>query len=252
MKFLYGYKTKDNVEREGEIKASSRDDAFRQLKAQGIRPYKVVLAPGFLNRLQSYGKRTYAIVVLCALCLVLCAVVVRTKHEARSTADGPLPRHQIYGDPATMEELARTDYAVVFDDVGLRFLSRYAQPGVINPKAPAPSSEVLDALAKCVNTPVVFADGEPREHRELKQIVLTLQEELKAYLANGIGTPKRYVWRLNERQEREAQIYFTAVNDVKKSTDPALRDRINESLRAIGLRTISRSENGVTQTGKNF
>ena len=76
MKFIYEYKTKENEQRSGEFCAPSRDDVYRELRKQGIKPYKVYLAPGLLNRIQSYGKRTAAILVLGAGCLVLGVVVV--------------------------------------------------------------------------------------------------------------------------------------------------------------------------------
>ena len=249
MKFIYGYKTSANEEREGEISASSRDAVYRQLKAQGIRPFKVVLAPGFGNWLASLGKRVYAIVVLCALCLVLCAVVIRTKHEAQGAADSPLPRHQIYGDPALMDELARTNYETVFVDPGLRILAHYAQPGAIVP-AEVRNGADASAVGKCADAPVAFKDGEPRECRELKRIVLTMQAELKRYLANGKGTPERYVRRLNERQNREAQIYYTAQHDLEKKPTVERWEKINASLRAIGLKTFPMPEKAVSAGGK--
>lgn len=42
MTYRYLYQTKDNENREGEIKARSRDEAYTLLRKQGIRPYRVI------------------------------------------------------------------------------------------------------------------------------------------------------------------------------------------------------------------
>ena len=241
MKFLYGYKTKSNETREGAIDAPSRDDVYRELKQKGIRPFKVELAPGLANRLRSLGKRTYAIVILSVALVIALVLALHSTLFAFHSAVSAQPRHQIYGDPALMDELARGDYAAVFSHPGHRFLAHYAQPGAMPPRtalAAAADPKLPAALRDCQTAPIAFVDGEPREHNELKRIVLSMCEELGRYLANGIGTPERYVRRLNERQNREAQIYFTAKHDLEKETDLAKWERINASLRAIGLKTI--------------
>ena len=46
MLYKYTYKTSDGVRHEGEIKAERRDDAFAQLRKQGIRPIKVIAPDG--------------------------------------------------------------------------------------------------------------------------------------------------------------------------------------------------------------
>lgn len=45
-RYIYIYRTSDGVRREGSIRASSREDAFAELRGQGIRPIKVVAADG--------------------------------------------------------------------------------------------------------------------------------------------------------------------------------------------------------------
>ena len=263
MKFVYQYRTKDNKSHTGVIDAASRDAAFAALKAQGIRPGRVEEAPGFFNKLFGKGKRWLAIGVLGVLCLVLIAIILHSSLFALHSDDAAMPRRQIYGDPALMDELERTDYAAVFSNPGHRFLAHYAQPGVMVSQAVHAAGrdpKVVAALKECVTAPIAFVESEPREHNELKRIVLAMCEELGRYLANGIGTPERYIQRLNQRQNREAQIYFTAKNDIEKANDPVRSERINDSLRALGLKTVTppmrrpenRDENGVTQTGENF
>ncbi len=249
MKFTYGYKTSKNETCSGIIDAPSRDAVYQRLKEQGIRPFKVELAPGFFNSLAAFGKRTYALLAVVVALVVATVAILRNPTEVPVPSEnGPMPRHQIYGDPALMERLEKKLFASVFDNPGDRILARYAQPGVTD--LMVPHKEVKSAAADLdslvANPPELFsvpeagseAVGEPREVKELKRIVLSMREELSRYLANGVGTTERYVRRLNERQKREAQIYTTAKAEIEKSADITEWSRINDSLRAIGLKTI--------------
>ena len=64
MKFVYEYRTSDNELHHGSIAAADRDAAFASLKARGVRPARLVEAPGVLNKLLGKGKRWIAIAVL--------------------------------------------------------------------------------------------------------------------------------------------------------------------------------------------
>ena len=95
MKFLYEYRTSDNAKHSGTICAASRDAAYAAIKELGVRPSRVVEAPGFFNKLFGKGKRWLAIGVLGASCLVLGAFALyeaqSTKHQAQSTEHIPSP-----------------------------------------------------------------------------------------------------------------------------------------------------------------
>ena len=71
MKFLYEYRTSDNAKHSGTICAGSRDAAYAAIKALGVRPSRVVEAPGFFNKLFGKGKRWIAISLLAAVAVVL-------------------------------------------------------------------------------------------------------------------------------------------------------------------------------------
>ena len=265
MKFSYGYKTKANETRYGVVSASSRDAVYLELRKHGIKPFKVELAPGFVNRIAALGKRTLitTVLVLVALVSLFFALraqrsaeeAVRTVEEASLVARQPMPRHQIYGDPALMEELERTDYATVFEHPGYRFLAHYAQPGVM-PRFAAdydfnavtnalrdivshlPDSGFPDPAALDMRVTSTVLKDKQREVVELERIVLSMRQELSRYLSRGLGTPIRYVKRLNERQMRESQIYETARRDLDGNSSVEKWSQVNESLRAIGLKTI--------------
>ena len=243
MKFSYQYKTSENEKREGVVSASSREDVYRQLKAKGIHPFNVVLAPGLFNKVQSFGKRGLAIGVLCVLCLVLCAVLVRTAHEsrvARREAQST-ERHQLYGDPAIMEEMFATGFANVFSHPGERYLACFAQPGravsIAAAKLPAP-----DEVAACLTNEIAFAADDPREVRELKRIVNGMKSEMREYVAEAPAS--EYLRRLRDRQEEERMIYRRVLNELGDSRDPALIAERNKTLRELGLPTISKASAG--------
>lgn len=257
MKFSYEYKTKDNEKREGMMTASSRDDVYRRLKAEGIRPSKVVLAPGLLNRFLSFGKRGHAIIVLCAVCLVLCTVLIRTAHKAQGTEHKAQvsDRHQIYGDPTIMEEMLSTGFANVFSHPGERFLAYFAQPGrevsvppdltrLIAPSTPpAPGSKhkaKSTILSSCLTNVIIFADADPREVVELKRIVNGMKVEMRDYLEEGDAAD--YVRELWDRQREEQMIYKRVLNELEGSRDPNLLAERNKTLRELGLPAIQRSK----------
>lgn len=247
MKFIFAYNTNANERREGEISASSREEVFRKLKADGIRPFRVDLAPGLLNRLQSIGWRWFAIVVLLVVAAVAVSFALHVKREAAEVArmdQSPAhyqrtsERHQIYGDPSIMAELESSNFAIALAHPGERFLAYYAQPGC------APSIGTLmfdvDELVSCLTNEIVFVDGEPREVRELKLIVNGMKDELREYLSDEESTAKQYVVRLAERLDEEQRIYDRVKNELKDCQDDALYEERNRSLRDLGLKTIAK------------
>lgn len=241
MKFTYQYKTKDGTQHEGTYSAASRTAVYDELKKQGIKPFNVKLAPGFVNRLASFGKRGIAIAVLCIVCLALVVLVVRTRRDIEGRMGESLPRHQIYGDPALMAEIERNAYTNVFAHPGECLLARYAQPGYVMSATVAEQPKPA-TLADCLAHEIVIGSDDAREVAELKRIVNGMKDELRAYLADGVGTPETYVRRLNERLREELSIRYRIETELKRESDPAAIRKANESLRALGLRPIVKSE----------
>ena len=76
---------------EGEVKAASKDDAYAELRKQGIRPIKVTerIAPIVRRGFKGLRKRDVLCLVLGVLCLVAVALYLfaqSTKHEAQGTS----------------------------------------------------------------------------------------------------------------------------------------------------------------------
>ena len=69
-----------------------------------------------------------------------------------------------------------------------------------------------------------------------------MRGEMRAYLANGNGTPRSYWRRLNERALQEAQIYERTRRELEKESSQEVWDGKNAELRRLGIRTIPNRE----------
>ena len=246
MKFNYQYRTSGNELRHGSISAPDRDGAYAALVARGIRPSRLVQAPGLLNKVMSSWR---AIAVAVLLCAVAAYLLLRGGAGPAVSA-----RHQIYGDPELMEQLEAEAFSSVFADPGERFLACFAQPGDSAARVPETSPEALEAT---LGRKVEFVEGEAREVRELKEIVAGMKEEFREYLSDGEGTAALFMRHLRERQDEEAAIYRKVAAELEGEVDEVVREAKNSALRAMGLRTVpkprakgrQRNERAV-QTGK--
>lgn len=231
MKFRYCYRTKDNVEHWDDVVAADRDAAYAALRSQGIRPGRVIEAPGFFNKLMGKGKRWIAISLLGVLCVGLSVVVLRLRNETvrEQTLPDTLPRSQIYGDPWVIKQMRQNDFAGVFVDEGDRFLARFAVPGRAVASAGVPQSVSVK--------PVKIAAGDLVEIATLKRIVNGMKAELAQYLADG-GSLEKYERRLRIRQLAEVQIVEESAKLLKNEARPNVWKEVNLKLRNMGLPMI--------------
>ena len=244
MTYGYAYKTPDGTRHEDTFEAKSKEEVFSSLRAKGVKPIKVweVHSPYYIS------KRTRLIIVLAlalaaslAYILVAPSISPGTKHQAQSTTS---PRHQIYGDPAIWENIERDNFSSVFAHDGDRLLAAYAIPGrPFRGFKGMAQGGLVKFLEECKDEDVVVAATDTTEAAELKRIVQGMKEELRWYLADGVGTTSRYLMRLNERQDEEQRIYERTRQELENCTDDALREERNAALRAMGLRTIPRPRN---------
>lgn len=253
MKYTYAYKTPDGVRHEGSMNASSREEVFSALRERGIRAIKVVAADGSRANGEIRGIRRRVVVAIVALAAIGVGAVayfsgMRTAAVAAANPASASPRHQIYGDPAVMETMERGDFHGCLPSEGDRILAVFAQPGKLmcargaDPRrldrqtADAFAEYAKDGLAPEMDLAVSV--DEPREIRELKQIVNGMREEMRTYLANGNGTARSFYRRLNERTLSELRIYERTRRELEKEQSPEVWDEKNEALRRLGLRTI--------------
>ena len=154
-----------------------------------------------------------------------------------------------------MEAFERGEFGDALPREGDRMLAVFAQPGRLMCRAgfdplrlrPEDLGAFTDyakgALAPDADIPVAAAD--PREVRELRQIVNGMRQEMREYLANGNGTPRSYWRRLNERTQQEAQIYERTSRELENEPSPDVWESKNDALRRLGLRTIPEKQSSM-------
>lgn len=231
-KFHYFYQSKENKNLDGWIVAKSRDDAYAQLRKQSIKPYKVV------GKDPIAWKRWAAIAVLAvALAGTYAWLALRSEPVA---PDEQFVRHQIYGAESVVRNGMSTEWSACGLDEGERYLARYAQPGIrvaYRRRTPETASAVEAALARHLEV----EDSELLEYRQLKQIVESIKDELRAYIKSG-GNVDGFLDRLQERQDQEVAYYNAANQELENAKATMSEDELynlwaakNAELRAIGL-----------------
>ena len=252
MKFLYDYRTKDNIRYEGVISAASREAAFDALRAQGIKPAHLNEAPGIWNKISGRGK--YWILISAAAGAAVFFAVLAGRGQRRAVEfDGDLERSQIYGDPAFLGECAAKGWSNVFTDEGVQFLAKFAQPGKKvtlseSEKSGTEYRAIVEDLKKGLGMDVKISGGDPDEVRKMKRIVNGMKHELAEYVARG-GKVEGYVERLIERQNIEARIVEYTKNELmgmkQRGRDERARARgvakwneKNKFLRDMGLMPV--------------
>jgi len=251
LRYTYAYKTSDGVRHEAAMEAPSRDAVFKALRGRGIKAIKVVAADGSKanGELRGVRKRMVTAIAL-AVALATGTVAYFAGESGNQTirqSDDSLvaPRHQLYGDPVIIEAFERGRFDECLPNAGDRLLAWFAQPGKLMCPKETPKAVLhrLDdgrvaELQSVVGAHVEIGESDPREVRELKQIVNGMREELREYLANGNGTVRSYWRRLVERTRQEAQICERTRRELEKETKPAVWEAKNEALRNLGLRPI--------------
>ena len=244
VKFVYEYRTKDNVRHTGEISAASRDAVFAALRAQGIRPGCVNEAPGFFNKLLGKYKRWMAIVLLAMIAGVAGLSAVRAEKEVRQSVQGldDAARRQIIGDSAVIEKGIRTGWIDTFDLDGDRFLASFAIPGY----AAAIRNTTEKAFREAIETSCQMSDSDSMEKRQIKAIVEGMKVEIRDLLSKG-WTVSEVGTALAKRQDREIQYYQNARTELDRARDAQLDERAiqalwekrNAELRNMGIRLLA-------------
>lgn len=231
MKYQYFYQTKTNENRSGWISARNRESAYTILRKQGIRPYRIIGDDPLNWRPWAIG----ALIALLAVSLVVAVfVAVRAGDDRR-----PMPRGQLYGDVSVIASGVFSDWADVLESPLDRFLAAYAQPGSAA-LPPLMSADEIASFEAELQNGVKYVDGEPMEHRQLKNIVAFLREEMREHLASG-ETVGQYMDFLEERQQGEREFRDHAVESLGKVPASHLHQAwlgVNARLRERGMATL--------------
>ncbi len=228
MTYKYLYQTRENENRQGEIKARNRAEAYAALRKQGIRPYRLI---GDDPKNWRPWAIAAAFAVLAAAAALAIAAAIGANAAAGMRAE---KRAQLAGDAHAIAEGAATSWQGVFDSPLDRHLAAYAQPGWLlepPPLADADKAAAQDALAR----PLERSAAEPSEVRQLKNIVEGMRGEMRSYIAAG-GTVEDYLAFLAERQAREANIRAQALETLSKApADIRARTLLNLNIRLADL-----------------
>lgn len=212
-KFRYIYRTSDRKRLEAVIEASSREDVFLKLRAQDIRPIKVIALDGSKANGEPPVRSLWRKVLVWAAVLLIAAVGGTAAFFAGRGATGvdggeqeggnvpttlasPLARQTIPGNRTRILE-AMSD---AFDTATEKALAQFAEPGreFSMPEGQIAETDVKAALSK----PLTFSTTEFSESIDLKRIVSGMKRELNSYIALG-GSWNDYLEELVKRQKLE-------------------------------------------------
>lgn len=231
MKYRYLYQTKENENREGEIRAANRAEAYAALRKQGIRPYRVIGDDPWRWRPLALG----VLLPLAAIALTAAVFVWR----ASSDRVAPIPRAQLVGDRSLIFDGVRSCWKDVLASPLDRYLSAYAQPGAAA-CPPLLTTDELSAFPAELEKGMARSSDESPEVRQLKNILAGMREEMRTALANGSTVGDYLVW-LETRQTEELDFRERAAARVRNAPT-ALRYQtwkgVNERLRARGMEQL--------------
>lgn len=225
MKYHYFYQSRENNNLDGWIAAKNRDDAYAQLRKQGIKPYKV------LGRNPLPWKRWAIIAVL----TIVVAYLWMTLHKV-SAPMMIATRATLYGDAATIQQLSVDGWRATFPDEGDAWLARHAIPAVV---CDCPGDVVVSISSDFIP----LADNDSDELRKMKRMINGMKVEMKEYLAAG-GTLEDYIDLCCERVRTEKGI-ANSINgnfiQLRKKDPLEVADeweKNNKTLRSLGLPTV--------------
>lgn len=237
MKYHYFYQDKKNTDLDGWLEARDRNDAYKKLRSQGIKPYKLI------GKNPIAWKRWAAIVVLTVACAGFAAYAYYARKavvEVISEA-AELDRAQLYGDASIIQKISANGWRNSFGDEGDAWLARHAIPGRVCDCVNLASKTNELSCAR-----LELSDGDSEELKKMKQMVNGMKHELEDYLRGG-GTQLDYMKLCDERIQKElqfmkrSQVQFETIRKhdrrVSSPQSAAAWERINDSLRALGLPT---------------
>jgi len=230
VKYTYLYQTKENENREGTIRARNRESAFKALRQQGIRPYRLI-GDDPVNWLPWAAG---------AAIVALAAGLAWALTSPRGSDDRtPRLRQQIVGDAELIAVGVSSDWADQLETELDRYLAAYAQPGG-NAVPPYVEPDRIEALAGDLEKPLAYPEGERSEYRQLRNIVAYLREEMRGALAAGKSVVEHFAF-LEARQREEISLWQKAEQSIQRAPE-SYREKmaasVNAQLRARGIAPV--------------
>ena len=221
------------------MNASSREEVFETLRAQGIKAIKVVAADGSKANGEVRGVRKRVVVVSAIVAALTAGIAVYlVGHFTRRPSAGngdptvpspptvaspqpvayrnarPLARQTINGDRQRVEAAA-----AAFTNAAERLMAAFAEPGrpvpVLN--GPRPTDAEFEASLR---QPIRIAETDFTETADLKRIVAKIKSDLRVYLSDG-GDIDGYLEALARRQKLEVSYREKAEKHLARLCSPA-------------------------------
>lgn len=237
MKYHYFYQDKTNTSLEGWLEARDRNDAYKRLRSQGIKPYKLI------GNNPIAWKRWTAIAVLTVACV---GFAIYAYHARKAVVEvlteiSELDRMQLYGDASIIQKISACGWRGTFEDDGDAWLARHAIPGQLCDCAGLASKTNELSVVR-----LVISDDDSSELKKMKQMINGMKHELDDYLRGG-GTMLDYMKLCDERIQKEiqfvkrAKVRFEMIRKrYRQVSNPQFVDeweKVNDNLRALGLPT---------------
>lgn len=235
MRYHYFYQNSKNEALDGWVTAKDRNDAYSQLKKQGIKPIKVV------GRDPIGWKRWTSIAVLGAAVAVLAVFFLQDRIRDRREAYAEEDRAQVYGDPVLLRELAADGWRKALGNEGDAWFARHARPGLMCDCNGKIDSVVLTAI------PIRIENSDTPEVSKMKRLINGMKREYAQYVNAG-GSSNDYKSLCDERLRTEMGIVANMEREFKALENRLLKgDKIkaaeewakkNALLRSMGLPTV--------------
>ena len=257
MQYMYAYKSSDGVRHEDTIEAESRESVFETLRAQGIRPIKVVAMDGSKANgevVRTWRRRWLAWAALAGAMAATVLFVALSGVRKPEAAGGTPPKGDASGEvPPTVQAAkqgervakprvrrqiglaaitAEIPLDAIFAHPSEAFLARFAEPGRIVEADFSDDAELAEDFRDALEDQIFITAGDSAEIADLKRIVAGLKEEAKMMTASG-RTFEEAIAYFMAQQEMEARYRETIL-----SRDASVEDK-NKLLSAIGLETIN-------------
>lgn len=254
MQYMYAYKSSDGVRHEETIEAESRESVFETLRAQGIRPIKVVATDGSKANgevVRPWRRRWLAWAALAgALAATVLFVALSVVRKPGAGGDMPpkggesgevvqtVKQGERVAKPRARRQIglavitATMPLDAIFAHPSEAFLARFAEPGRIVEAEFSGDTELAEDFRDALEDPIMITAGDSAEIADLKRIVAGLKEEAKMMTASG-RTFEEAIAYFMAQQEMEARYRETIL-----SRDASVEDK-NKLLSAIGLETIN-------------
>lgn len=245
-RFTYIYKTSDGVRHTGELAAKTREDVFSQLRAQGIRPIKVIAGDGSKANGEVHGIRRRFVIVTAFISLLVGGgfVYLISNHDPIPDQSSVLSNLEFDPSEKRIAKAVSRRYLDIPDDAnvssiqfakkGESFLLRFIQPGVVI-RDKYDKDLACDDVRDCLDTLIYIEESDPQWARDAKRIVTALKEDVKTLVKAGkrIGEIIEFY---ETRQKMESRFRESLANEVKRGSREKIE--VNKTLRIMGLKPL--------------